>query len=166
MMRRSAVLNGRLSQRDRAQLRGRLDDRKQEPSQPPKEELFVWLRASLNANDVSDMERLNLTDFLRNTGQIDLPPDERLRQLAIFLEPELLSPQPRAWLALDRIYLHAVRMAPKSVWVHQSRALSAKYCAAGLSPNDDAATIRRILDSAWDAANTTYSIDSAEPDVL
>ena len=165
-MRRSAVLNGRLNQRDRARLRGRLDGRKQEPSPPPKEELLVWLRASLNVSDVSKIERLNLIDFLQRTGQFDLPPEERLRALAIFLEPDLLSPQPRAWLALDRIYLYALQMAPRSVWVHHSRALSAKYCAESMSPNDDPSTIRRILKTAWDAGNTAYSIDSTEPDIL
>ena len=164
-MRRSPVLTGQLNQRDRAQLRGRLDGRKRESAQAPVDELRAWLTAELSVDDVSDAETLVLTDFLRSTGHIDLPPDERLRQLAVFLEPDLSSPQPRGWLALDRIYQQAIRIAPESVWVHHSRALSAKYCVEGLSPNDDGATIRRILDSAWDAANTAYHLDSTEADV-
>jgi|GEM_PF-810434 tetratricopeptide (TPR) repeat protein len=164
-MSRSRVLTGQLNQRDRAQLRGRLDGRKQESAQSPVDELRAWLTAELSVDDVSEAETLDLTEFLRNTGQIDLPPDERLRQLAVFLEPDLCSPQPRGWLALDRIYQQAIRIAPKSVWAHHSRALSAKYCAEGLSPNDDGATFRRILDSAWDAANTAYDLDSTDADV-
>ena len=83
-MRRSAVLSGRQTQRDRAQLRGRLDGRKAQSQVPAKDELITWLQTSIHVDDVSDIETLNLNDFLRNTGQINLTVDERLRQLAIF----------------------------------------------------------------------------------
>ena len=165
-MRRSAVLSGRQTQRDRAQLRGRLDGRKAQSQVPAKDELITWLQTSIHVDDVSDIETLNLNDFLRNTGQINLTVDERLRQLAIFLEPSLSTPQPRAWLALDRVYTHAVTLAPESLWLHHSRGLSAKFCAEGLYQPNEATTLRRILNAAWDAGNKAHSIDSAEPDVL
>ena len=165
-MRRSPVLAGLTSQRDRAQLRGRLDRRERQTAPSPKDQLVAWLNATVSIHDVSEAETLDLTDFLRNSGKFELSPEERLRQLAIFLEPDLLTPQPRGWLALDRIYQQALRYAPNSVWVHHSRALSGKYCAECLSPNDDATTYRRIMESAWDAANRAHQIESTDADVL
>lgn len=165
-MRRSPVLAGLTSQRDRAQLRGKLDRRERQDAPSTKDQLVAWLKATVSIQDVSEAETLDLTDFLRNSGKFELSPEERLRQLAIFLEPDLLIPQPRGWLALDRIYQQALRYAPNSVSVHHSRALSGKYCAECLSPNGDATTYRRIMESAWYAANTAYQIESTDADVL
>lgn len=164
-LRRSAVLIGKLDQRDRAKLRGRLDRCRQGTTQEPEDELREWLRAAISVTDVSDAERLNLTDFLRGTGQIELPPEERLRQLAIHLEADMSSHQLRGWLAVDRVYQQAIRLAPKSVRVHESRAISAKYC-ADYYGHDEAKAIHRILAAAWEAANTANTLCSTDADVL
>jgi len=60
---------------------------------------------------------------------------ERLRQLAIRLEPELSwrdDEQPRAWLALERIYSAALQLNPRDPSIHLSRAIIAREHAEGL----------------------------------
>lgn len=158
-MPRSPILAGLRDQRNRAKLRGKLDRRHSFNSVHPGEELIAWLKQNASIEDVSEVEILNLSNFLRNTGDIDLTPQERLRQLAIFLEPELAwRTQPRAWLALDRIYKQAIRLAPEDAYVHHSRALSAQECADGSWREDNAQGIKPIIDTAWRAAYKALSL--------
>lgn len=158
-MPRSPILSGLRDQRNRAKLRGKIDRRHSCKSVSPEEELIAWLKQNSSIEDVSEVERLNLSKFLRNTGDIDLSPQERLRQLAIFLEPELsCRTQPRAWLALDRIYKQAIRLAPRDTCVHHSRALSAQECADGSWQKDKAKDIKPIIDTAWCSAYKALSL--------
>ena len=60
-MRRSPVLTGQLNQRDRAQLRSRLDSRKREAAHAPVEELSAWLAAELHVDGVSELEPFHPT---------------------------------------------------------------------------------------------------------
>jgi hypothetical protein len=71
---------------------------------------------------------------VRATAGIDLPPEERLRRVAIFIEDRLSwrDEQPRAWLAHDRIYAAALRLNAHDPWLHSSRAVSARAHADGL----------------------------------
>ncbi len=66
--------------------------------------LKAWIKENIPTQELADLERLDLYAFVRDTTVIDLLPEERLRQLAIFLEHEVTwrSEQPRSWLALDR----------------------------------------------------------------
>lgn len=81
----------------------------------PHAHLQSWLQArGWTKRGVEALEALDLTAYLRDTAHIDLVPNERLRQLAIALESELLSrDQPRGWLALERIYEFASAVDPK-----------------------------------------------------
>jgi len=135
-MSRSGILAGRIQQRDRAQLRGRLDARR---ARLPAEvdahaQLAAWLAANVVVDELAPIEALDLTAFVRGTAGIDLPPEERLRRLAIFVEDRLTwrDEQPRAWLAHDRIYSAALRLNAHDPWLHLSRAISAREHAASL----------------------------------
>ena len=71
-MRRSTVLSGLHTQRDRAKVRGRRDGCGGELADSAKEKLAAWLQSSIQVDDVSDIETFNLNDFLRDTGHINL----------------------------------------------------------------------------------------------
>lgn len=135
-MPRSPVLTGRTQPRDRARQRGRLD--RQAPAAVRGEAVAgvrAWLDASGATGAVASIETIDLAAFVRQTAHLGASSEERLRQLAIALEHEIAwrrDEQPRAWLALDRIYAAALRLNPDEVGVHLSRAISARECAEGL----------------------------------
>src|SRR5262249_39930014 len=143
-MPRSGILTGRFQQRDRAQLRRRLDRHDAPPSTDANAALDAWLDANVRLRDeeLSTIESLDLTSFLRRTAPIDLPPEERLRRLAAHIESDLAfrEEQPRAWLAHERVYRAALDLNPRVVWVHLSRAISAREHAEllrGLAPGTE-----------------------------
>ena len=106
-MSRSAVLTGRIDARDRARLRNRLD-RPAPTASDPHERTSRWLEGS-EYGDIAreDMARLDLDSYLIRTADIKLPPEERLRQLAMFVEPRFGNNDPSA---LDRLYEAAIRL--------------------------------------------------------
>ncbi|MCB9764369.1 MAG: tetratricopeptide repeat protein [Alphaproteobacteria bacterium] len=120
--------------RDRAKSRARSP--RPEPEPPSGDEIAEQLREwvdeaydLLNAT-LEDLQRIDLTDYLRRTAEVDLSPAERLRQLAIALEFDAhWHPQPRGWLALARIYDLAERLDPEDWGVPHSRGISAMECA-------------------------------------
>lgn len=124
-MPRSPVLSGRVDARDRAHQRHRRD-RKARASSDPHDLLSAWLEgSSLVGLDAEKLERLDLDEYARDTGSIDLPTSERLRHLAIHLEQDFQdSPE-----ALDRIYAEAARLNPLEPTIWHSRGITAKWCA-------------------------------------
>lgn len=154
-MPRSPVLTGRIDARDRAQQRHRLDRYAKEAADP-EQELVRFLDVELSRIDaVEAMERYDLTDYLRRTGLIDLPPDERLRQLAIAMEERTRTRSTevlREWSALDRIYEAALRLDPDAAQVWTSRAITAeKFMGVADEPVIDrrlAQTAKRALERA------------------
>ena len=141
----------------RAKLRHRLDGAASSPPDPH-EQLAAWLRAGAYARgSVEHLEALDLTTYLHNTSHINLSATERLRQLAIALEDHLsVSPQPRGWLALERIYAAGTALDPNDSDIEISRALSAEYCAACLSEPKSAR--RRIILTGREAANRAIAL--------
>ena len=175
-MSRSGLLAGRIQQRDRAQLRGRLDARRARPAEvDARDRLAAWLADEGVADEIEPIEALDLTAFLQSTAGIDLPPEERLRRLAIFIEDRLTwrHEQPRAWLAHDRIYSAALRLAARDPWLHLSRAVSAREHAAGLFRIEagQAAWIelplrRRMMQVAHEAAAAAVALTPGDAGVL
>lgn len=172
-MPRSAILTGRFQQRDRAQLRGRLDRHGAPRSTDVNAALDAWLDANVRLRDEpSAIESLDLTSFLRRTATIDIAPDERLRRLAIHIESDLAvrEEQLRAWLTHDRIYRAALDLNPRAVWVQLSRAISAREHseALPLRRNTEAwkesPLRRRMMRTARDALREALAVepDSAE----
>lgn len=151
-MPRSQVLTGLKNQRDRAQLRHRLDSKRSQAAADPRVAMENWLESKLRAKEASEIARLDLTAYLRQTGEIDLPAPERLRFLAMFLEHEVASSSLETWLALDRIYEAALGLDGEDPWVHHSRAVCAKYFAEGFCRDEESELRRRILATAWSAA--------------
>lgn len=159
-MPRSPVKTGLRDQRNRAQLRSKLDKPYSSNVLSPKKEMVLWLGNHIEISDVTEAEQLNLKSFLQNTVHIDLSPQERLRQLAIFLEPEL-SWSYRAWLAIDRIYKTALNWAPDDQYVHHSRAISAQEAAECLEDLN----ARKIWDIAWRSAYKAQALAPADANV-
>src|SRR5262249_55967768 len=101
-------------------------------------------------------------------------PEERLRRLGIRLESRLSwrEEQPRAWLALDRLYAAALQLNPRDAFVHLSRAISTKEHAEGLLHSGvtrDAWTdssLRRMMRVAYEAASAAMDLMPADVDVL
>lgn len=127
----------------RAKLRHR-HDRTHASAFDPHEHLQAWLRnRAWTKLQVEQLEALDLTAYLRDTGHIDLVPTERLRQLAIALENQLLaSDQPRGWLALERIYDFARALDPRDIVLETSRAITAETAAPQV---DDRLDLRRRM---------------------
>lgn len=143
-MARSAVLTGRIDARDRAKLRHRLD--RTRPSKPdPYDALWTWLtEANLGGKASSELAKIDLGQFVRDTGAIDLPPQERLRQLAIHLEERLIAD----FAAIDRVYEAALRLEPRSFLVWHSRGITAKAYAVDLGDPQHVARFRKLALSA------------------
>ncbi len=165
-MPRSQVLTGLKNQRDRAQLRHRLDQKHSKAAVDPRVAMEDWLESNIRAKEVAGVARLDLTAYLRQTGEVDLPAQERLRFLAMFLEHEVTSLSLEEWLALDRIYEAALGLDDEDPWVHHSRAVCAKFFAEGFFRDDEAEPRRRILATAWSAAFEAARLAPGSADVL
>jgi hypothetical protein len=174
-MPRSAILTGRFQQRDRAQLRGRHDRHAPPRRADTAAVLEAWLEANVPSNaDLPELESLDVTSFLRRTATIDLPPEERLRRLAIHVETSLACSveQPRAWLAHDRLYRAALDLNPGAPGVHTSRAVSAREHAEGLRLDlsveawRESALRRRMMRAARQELQEAIALDRDDADAL
>lgn len=149
--------DGRDRPRWRAKLRRRLDGA---PSSRP--DPHVQLAACLGSSgwahrSIEYLEALDLTKYVRDTSHIELSATERLRQLAITLEDDLSSgPQPRGWLALERIYAAGRALDAGDPDIEVSRAISAERAAACLHDQPD--TRQRIILVGREAANQAIAL--------
>lgn len=105
-----------------------------------------WLETNYSTDDrpaVTLVQALSLKRFLQSSPMLDLPPDEKIRQLAIFLEPECecLS-QPKGWNILRRIYQEAIKYDRQWPYHYHSMSLSLLACSDHLKKEDD---VRRVL---------------------
>lgn len=173
-MPRAGLLAGRLQQRDRAHARGRLDAARAARAPAavdPDAALTAWLDAHGPRGSLDRLARLDLAAYLRDTAAVAHPAAERLRQLAVWLEPTLVGDpaQPRAWLALDRIYAAAIAADPGDASAHRSRAVSAREAAELLdsrTPADPRARQhgRRMRSVAYAACDTACAAAPAAPE--
>jgi len=77
-----------------------------------------------------------LQTFTLLTDEIELPLDERLRLLAVFLEEDTFV---HGWQGLRKIYDTAARANPSSPWTYSSWGLSAiRWCQEAVEPDLDA----------------------------
>jgi hypothetical protein len=82
----------------------------------------------------------NLTHFLRATSDSSLPSAERLRVLAIVMDEEMASSSyspERRWASLEPVYDEALRLAPESALVWQSRSVSALDVAGSVTSGSE-----------------------------
>ena len=72
-----------------------------------------WLESNYSSDgnpSVAAVQALSLKRFLQSSPSLDVAPDEKLRQLAIFLEPECeILPQPKGWNVLRRVYEETIK---------------------------------------------------------
>jgi tetratricopeptide (TPR) repeat protein len=118
------VKTGLSVQRSRATTRRR--DRGEEPAPLPNshDQLWAWLDARLSS--IQDINAFSWKRFLQETANLDVPPGERLRQLADFADQNTLVPRgPARWFTLRSIYEQALRFNEPDAWlVHYSMASS------------------------------------------
>lgn len=140
-MPRSALLSGRVAPRDRAQQRTKLDRRRAaraEHALDPDEQMDAWLEEHIAGASTEALATLDLGAFVAATTHVDLPPAERLRLLAVYVEPGLLAEaSPRAFDTHDRIYAAAIAIDPRDLSVLSSRAVSAHAHAENLLSSTD-----------------------------
>lgn len=102
------------------------------PDLRPRHDLRDWmLRADLARFSLRQLEGLALQAFLEQTAGFAVPADERLRELAIWVESiATRTSQPQGWRCLQRVYMHAHRQAPENTWIGHSQARSSLNCVA------------------------------------
>ena len=132
-MRPSAVRSGLIDQRDRATKRRR--SRPGSLQTEVSESFDAWLKSW--STEITDIGRIDLEQFLRASGQFDVEAFERLRQLAIHLEPEATSlPGLSGWESLRRIYALAMDLAPAEATILESMSLSARWLGEGTAQEE------------------------------
>ncbi len=111
----------------------------------PDEQLRSWCKEHVRLSSLGEIKALDRKRFLQETGHFNVPPGERLRQLAIHAESEVpvgLENQPDGWCALRSIYEQALRFNEPDAWlVYASMAVSA----------------RRILEMGEDASDAWFA---------
>ncbi len=148
---KSPVRRGLTDQRDRGRRKkhhkgrpvdgGELRHRTTSENWEAKLQFFeAWLEETYRVNDeltIGPPASINLTQYLQSTPTIDIAPDEKLRQLAIFLEPvcEQMN-QPSGWHCLRRIYREALKYDHKWPYLWHSMSLSALGCAKMMDEDD------------------------------
>lgn len=157
-MPRSAVLTGRNDARDRARLRHRLD-RRSAPQSDPHADIEQLLAQMFPGGEPPDAGPVDLDRYLQASGQAHLPPEERLRQLAMHLETDLVCLRPAE---LDRIYEAAVRLQPSAVSVWHSRGISAKLAA---EVTDDPKVISKYSELSLRCLTTAADQLPSDPDI-
>ena len=129
-MPRSAVRSGLFDQRDRATKR-----RRSHPTSDDTADGFTqlqaWFDINLEAIDGPEgIERLNWRRVLTRTVFIPLSTAEKLRLLAVRLEPEVTyTESPRGWASLWRLYDAALKIDSDAEFTWESAAISALRCA-------------------------------------
>ena len=96
----------------------------------PHAALRAWMRAqALDTAAIEVLESWSLRGFLQQTSHIAMPSGERLRELAILIEPvAVAASQPQGWRLLQRVYVEAAQHAPETPWLGHSQARSALAC--------------------------------------
>jgi tetratricopeptide (TPR) repeat protein len=129
-MHRSALKTGMRVHRSRASTRRR--DRAEEPAHSPNlsQQLQAWLVEHVRLVELEDIKVFDRKRFLQETGQFNIAPGERLRQLAIHVEFTASgAKQPEGWCVLRSIYEQALRFNEAHGWlIHNSMTISALEC--------------------------------------
>lgn len=150
------MLSGKFDARDRKQARGRRE-RKREVEPHPWDMLDDHLAVS-NLRELDDARLVDLDAFLFDTQHIDMGPDERLRHLAIFLEPSVSKTR-----ALDRIYDKALTFAPNSAAIHHSRGITARLGALDEAHAGNPKLAERLKSRSQKSLYAAYELDASCP---
>lgn len=132
-MKRNAVKSGLFDQRDRATQRRR--SRREQAASAREDDFAIWLEA-WGFRD-QDIGSIDLTEYFRDSSCFDTTASEKLRRLAVHLEPVAFAMGLAGWAALRRIYDHALRLEPENPELLVSMAISACDLADGLSDSPE-----------------------------
>lgn len=95
---------------------------------------------------------ISFKDYLQASGRFALPPDDRLRFLAIGIEEvhstiDVFVRKDQRWLAADRIYKEAIRLDPEYGPHRSSRALTSHYLSRTTTKLEDKMTEVALAES-------------------
>ena len=153
-MKRSAVRSGLIDQRDRATKRRRTDSLRENSAANPRILLRQWLHESMALTGTT-LADISIKRYLQQTGHVEVPAEERLRELAIHIESEAvgLGP-PQGWNILSRIYEQARKLNDQNSQVCVSMAIAALAFADG----GDTKFEQRVLSDALEACETAIQL--------
>lgn len=126
-MHRSAVKTGLYDHRNRGSARRRDRGKRLYHAPAPNEQLQGWLEEHVALTTAREIREFDRKNYLQQTGNLDLTPGERLRQLAIFVEHWAFAvDQPEGWHAIRTIYEEALKLDAPDVLahIHHSMAIS------------------------------------------
>lgn len=147
-MRRSVVRSGLIDQRDRATKTRRRDQLRENIKTDPRVLLQQWLRETMDLTGAA-LAGISTKRYLQQTGHLELPAEDRLRELAIYIEAEAVAlGLPQGWNVLGRIYREARELNDQSSEVCVSMAISALEFAH----DGDTKSVRRVLSHAIEAS--------------
>jgi len=133
-MNRNSIKSGLVDQRDRATKRRKTKKPKIQINEP-EAKLTSWLNNQGFTESV--IKSLSLKNYLNETQNFDVLPEERLRQLAIHLETKILIvPSESNWQSLKRIYDYALNLNNKDSVLWLSFGIAAHDTAENIENND------------------------------
>lgn len=103
---------------------------------------------------------MSLNAYLAATGHIELSPAERLRQLAIEVEPDFAANS--SWDELKRIYVSALRFEPEHAWLHASMGISCGVFAEHAEWDSDARKSERLTTEAEACFRRAEALDTED----
>ena len=129
---KSPVRKGMNDQRDRGRRKKHHKTRHGDDSNS-QDEFVAWLKHEFTDETgqllVEPSLSFDLKKFLQNSLDVNLSPDEKLRQLAIIWEFECsVTEQPKGWHILRRIYREALSYDDQWVYHYHSISISARTC--------------------------------------
>ena len=128
-----------------------------EPISDDHSRLIAWIESELDARAEAELERLDLRAFLQASAGFDVPPEERLRRLAIALERRVCFDRAmRDWAALDRVYAHALQLRPEEPSLHASRSISASRLAEDAGDPGD---VERLVRMSGESLQRALALD-------
>lgn len=147
---KSSVRKGMQDQRDRGRRKKHHKSQRCGGNGTKLEQFEAWLRDAMR-DAVGDLvvrpsQSFPLKKYLQESLDIDMAPDEKLRQLAIFWEDECaLMDQPKGWHILRWVYREAIRYDDQWPYHYHSVSISARCCAGFAS--DERVEHELLMDS-------------------
>ena len=83
------------------------------------------IKSLVDSLPLQELDLLNIDDFIEKTNAINLSVDERLRQLAIFLEWASFETTERKWRIIQKIYDLATEINPTNHLIFKSKGITA-----------------------------------------
>lgn len=163
---KSPARKGMNDQRDRGRRKKHHKSRHRDDTTSAQDEFVAWLKREFTDDSgellVEPSLSFDLKQFLQNSLDVELGPDEKLRQLAILWEFECsVTPQPKGWHILRRVYREALKYDDQWVYLYHSFSISARECWPVVGDGAE-----EILAESLDACRRGLQIDPNHAELL